>query len=230
MKVELDDLVAPLTRERFRAELYERAEQLERRSARRWRVVAIGAIAVAVAAVSGAGVLAHVGQASVTIDRTIACPVPIQGGVPVFSLFAQARRTYLSGGTMQSDAAQLIVAVNANGVASRSDYAAVTSARGGFGMDSRICHSASKVPLERSGLPKYFDFLKNQAPLGGISGARCLSGSGITLRLRTQIAASGAPQAATLVVRSGKKLRPLAYVDWKPDKVSVYLSPACHVD
>jgi hypothetical protein len=227
MSVDLDDLVAPPSREGFREELWERAEQQERRAARRWRPVAIAALVVAAAAISGAGVLARGGQASVTIDRTIACPVPIRGGVPVFHLFAQARGKYLFQGKLTGSAAQLAVGTTAPGLSSREDFVSVTSFRGGFGIDQQRCHAASQIALERSGLPKDADYLPNQPGVGGMFGATCLSASTITVRLRTRIAASGAPVWAKLAVRSGKKLRPIVYVDWTPDKVTTYLSPDC---
>src|SRR4051794_40086062 len=92
MSRDLHDLVAPEPRPRFREELWELAEQRERSAARRWRALALAAVVVAAAALSGvAGVLAYGRQSAVTIDRTIACPVPIQGGVPEFHLYAVAR-------------------------------------------------------------------------------------------------------------------------------------------
>jgi hypothetical protein len=228
MSPDLHDLVAPAPRPRFREELWERAQEQERSAARRWRLVAIAAVVVAAAAVSGAaGVLAHTEQAAVTVDRTIACPVPVQGGVPVFHLYAQARGKMMFRGKLQTSAAQTLVTVGDNGVATRTDYAAVTSFAGGFSMDSRICRAAPRASFDCTGLKKDADYLPNQAGLGGLFGARCFSGTAITIRLRARTSPSGAPVWARLVVRTGKKQRAVAYVDWTPDKVTPYLSGDC---
>jgi hypothetical protein len=228
MSTELDDLVAPEPRPRFREELWELAERQERAAARRWRAVALAAVVVAAAALSGvAGVLAYGQQAAVTIDRTIACAVPIQGGVPVFHLYAQARGKMLVKGKLQGSAAEALVTSGDNGVAQRTDYAGVTSFAGGFAMDSRTCSPAARTSFDRTGLRKDADYLPDEAGLGGLFGVRCFSGTTITIRLRTRISGSGAPVWARLVVRTGKKQRAVAYVDWTPDKVTPYLSGDC---
>src|SRR2546421_534048 len=85
VSVDLSSLTAPPPRPGFRDELWERAEAAERRAARRWRATAFVAIAGALVATSAAGVLAVRGGPAFTgtYDRTMSCPVPIQGGVPV---------------------------------------------------------------------------------------------------------------------------------------------------
>src|SRR5205085_5174337 len=94
VSVDLHSLTAPPPRPGFRDELWERAEAAERRAAQRWRATAFVAIAGALVATSAAGVLAVRGGPGFTgtYDRTMSCPVPIQGGVPVLRL--QAHSTY----------------------------------------------------------------------------------------------------------------------------------------
>jgi hypothetical protein len=225
----LDDLVAPPPGPDFRERLWERVERRERVVERRWRLTALAAIGVAIAAMSGAGVLALSARETGTIDRTISCPVPIQGGIPVFVLKATARTKELQYGKLAEVAAQLGVAVNQNGLGVAIDYAGVTSVAGGFSLNSTDCRPATRIPLAPAGLPKHAVYVRNGPGLTGSfgNGVRCWSGARITIRLRTKITRAGAPVSAELAIRTGKKARPVAFVDWTPDKITAYLSSDC---
>ena len=45
--------------------------------------------------------------------------------------------------------------------------------------------------------------------------------------MRVTLAKNGLPVSAKLAIRSGKKLRPVAYVDWTPTRVRAWLAPGC---
>src|SRR4051794_26186104 len=65
---ELHDLKAPSPAPGFRDRLFERTEERARRQARRWRLVALVAIVLAITSMTGAGVLAFAttGQSATT--------------------------------------------------------------------------------------------------------------------------------------------------------------------
>src|SRR4051812_44240831 len=115
---ELHDLAAPPPAADFRERLWERAAERDRAVARRWRTVAIAALATAAAAVSTAGVLAFgngAGRAVRTIDETHTCPVAVQGGVPVARLMAHSTyRFFNNGQTFTLPAEAVLVDANSH--------------------------------------------------------------------------------------------------------------------
>jgi hypothetical protein len=224
--IDLDELVAPPARPGFREDVFRRADAQLRTAARRRRLALRPASGVAAVAASAAGVRAlEAGGAPTLIDRTISCPVPIQGGVPVFHVVAGARSVLRTqSGSLLPVAAQLSVLVeNQSSVAQSTYLEGVTSAKNGYSPVEPSCRAVhDAVPLVPAGLPKDAVYRRNQTRLEG----RCLSGGRITIHLRAQLE-GGAPYAAKLAVRTGKRLRPLVFVDWTPDKVTTWLSPDC---
>ena len=229
LRERLEELVAPPARERFREELYERAAARERVVARRWRLGAIVATVVAVAAASGAGVLAFGRGPALagTVDRTVSCPVAVAGGVPVFTLRAEPATTTKLFGKLAEVAAQLHVQTGLAGFGTSTELVGLTSFARGWADPDPTCRKAAQIPLARSGLPHVGDFTRNGPGLDGDSGVRCLSGSSITMRIRVKLAGGSQPVAAQLAIRTGKKQRPLAYVDWTPNRISVYTTGDC---
>jgi hypothetical protein len=231
VSVELDDLRAPPPREGFREELWERAGQRERVVARRWRVVAFVSLAVAAGMSSVAGVLAFGtggGSAAATeYDRTMSCPMPLQGGVPVARVSAHARYTFFNNGQNFTYVA-LASVDDRNG----QGYGALADARHGYGFpEPRLCAPAKSVPLRPSGLPLYEVFRNGETGLGGVdTGAQCIVGARATIRVHGVIGRNDTPVSGQLALWTGaKRLRPVAFVQWMPKRVAVYLSNDCHV-
>ena len=227
----LEDLVAPAPHPRFREELWERVDARQRLVARRWRVAAIVATAAAVAAGSGAGVLAFGagggGVAATTFDQTRSCPVSVQGGIPIAQLHAHA--TY----TFTSNAKAITLPAGAGfddpGPAGAS-LGGVGQAQHGYGFSTDICKRAPRIPLARSGLPFYGVFKTGEPGFGSLdNGARCWVGTRITVRVRAIVGANDTPVSGAVAMRTGKrKLRPMAYIEWTPKRVAVWMSPDCH--
>ena len=231
MSLELDDLVAPPPRERFREELWERAQLQERRVARRWRALAIAATACAAAALGAAGVLAFSrgdsAAGATTYDRTLSCPMAVQGGVPVARLSAHARYSFFNNG-------QNFSMVSYTGVMDKNGqgYAGLAAVKGsyGFAMPS-LCTAAKRVPLEPAGLPLYDVYTAGQAGLGAMdNGAQCFVGARATMRLHASIGRNDTPVSGRLALWTAtNKPHPVAFVQWTAKRVAVYLSDDCHV-
>lgn len=227
MSVDLHDLAAPPARPRFREELWERAEAAERRSARRWRATALTAIAAAVAATSAAGVFAVRGGAAFTgtYDRTMSCPVTVQGGIPVARLQAHSTYSTVTFGqklSLASNAALLDSAGHSLG--------GVSAVRLGYGFPADgSCKPAARVPLAPSGLPLYDVYKPGDAGLGSMdNGAMCFVGAHVRVRVQAAVGSDRASSGRLALWTGTKKLRPVAYVDWAPKRVAVYLSDDCH--
>jgi hypothetical protein len=226
MSFELEDLVAPPPRERFREELWERAQQQDRRIARRWRALAIVAMVVAAGALGTAGVLAFGSGPAVangTYDRTASCPVPIQGGVPAFQLWGGTHARAHYNGAWHAIPAQVAVYT---GLGSTNQLAAVAEAPGGFGFPSTASVTVARAPLTQAGLPAAEVFVKGDG-LGSGNGMTCLSGSRITIRIHATLDSTNTPVAAKVAIRTGKKARSIAYLDWTPKRLVAYVSPDC---
>lgn len=233
MSPELHDLVAPPPPPDFRDRLWELAEERAHRRAWRWRVVALAATAAGAAAVSAATVLAFGSGAAApttTFDQTVRCTVPVVGGAPVFVLRAEPdHSTAISGGSkMLFLAGQVDVVLDATGIGYGQVFAAgFTSVRNGWGpADKNLCKPAPRIPLSHAGIPREGVYVKGETGLNGGAGARCLSGATITVRVHATIVA-GAATAGQVAVRSGKHLRPMAFVDWTPKRLTTYLTSDC---
>ena len=227
--IELDDLVAPPARPGFREDVLREGELHRRAASHRRRLIVLACAGILVASFSTAGVFAlEAGGTPRLIDRTMSCPVPVQGGVPVFHLAAAPRgKIRNEKGAVIDRYAQLSVYVQES-MQQYVYYEGVTNAKKGFTTSlDQNCTKASPVVLAPSGLPKEGVYLRNEPGLGGDYGYRCLSGSRITIRMHANISTAGSPTSARLIVRTGKKLRPVAYIDWRPDKVTTYLTPDC---
>jgi hypothetical protein len=227
--IELDDFVAPPARPGFREDVIREGELQRRAAARRRGFAVLACAGLLVASFSTAGVFAlEAGGTPRLIDRTVSCPVPVQGGVPVFHLAAAARgKIRNEKGALIDLYAQLSVYVEQT-MQQYVYYEGVTNAKKGYSTSiDPHCTKAQQVVLAPSGLPKEGVYLRNEPGLGGDYGYRCLSGAKITIRMRANISTAGAPTSARLIVRTGKKLRPVAYIAWTPDKVTTYLTPDC---
>jgi hypothetical protein len=230
--MELHDLVAPPPPADFRERLWERAEEWQRRRARTWRIAALAATAVAVAAIGSAGVFALdrgvVAPSPPTFDQTVGCQVPVRGGIPVIDLSTEPTGWYYADGARKPRIADLLLGTSSFGSNQSANYLMFTSGPHTFGpLKDAPCSKHSTISLARAGLPLY-DTVK--APSDGVANAvnlSCFTGTTIVVRQHLRIA-RGSVAAAQVAVRSGKKLRPLLYVDWTPTKVTVYATDDCH--
>jgi hypothetical protein len=225
LEARLERLTAPPAGVDFHSELWERIRARERAFRRRRRtVLAIGAAAAIVTA-SAAGVFAF-GEQTRPLDKTLSCPVPEVGGVNRLDLNAHVKAppTHFGDKAVPSPAQAIIQAGILGGP--QQQYAGVTSVRGGFLFDQTICRNAPAIPLERAGLPA-------AGVYRGTTGAgitrECWLAPTVAIRLRVTLGASGTPVEARLAVRSGKKLRPVLYVEWTPTLIREYASSSCQV-
>ena len=236
----LGKLVAPPRRPAFDDTLWEAIEERERRSARRWRTAAIAAATVAAAAVSAAGVLAFGVGGSTVVDRTLACSVAPNGEIALFAHVKgptirvheagnpagrlvphpalveldTGRAVILNGGIYQ------VVQTTLAGVYSGASL----TAKAGYTLGGSGCLAAKTIPLTPAGLRSAGSFSG-----GGAAGIYrdCSLAQPATVRLRATLAKNGLPIAAKLAIRSGRKHRPIAYVEWTPKRVQAWLAPGC---
>jgi hypothetical protein len=242
---ELGGLVPPPPRRRFHEELWEKVAAAEHAAARRWRTIAVAAVTVAVAGTSAAGVLAFGSGGSGPLDRTLSCPAPqdrldvlAQVKGPTTSVYdaglpnpkklvppPHSSRLVPHPALVEVDAGRYIN-VNA-GISTlyQTTFAGASpSYKSGYSFDGTVCKQAKTIPFTSTGLKKIGVFTGTQG--GGVS-AKCTLASPATLRMRVTLGMSGTPTAATLTLRGGKRLRPVAYVEWTPKRVSVWLAAGC---
>jgi hypothetical protein len=225
----LEQLVAPSAPADFRELLWERVAERERRAARR-RVAAGAVVAIAAAgALSAAGVLAlgrhDAGGAAKRYDATRSCSVSIQGGVPVVRLQAHSTYRFYNNGKW------FTLAANAGLLTKEGDgLGGVGAVPGGYRFrNPGICGPAPQIPLTRSGLPLAGVFKPGEPGIGSTdNGAQCLVGAHVTVRVRAVVGSNDTPISGALAMRTGKKLRPVVYVDWTPKRVAVYMSDDCN--
>ena len=166
--------------------------------------------------------------ASLLIDRTVACRVPVQAGVPIVTVKAAPVSTFIAtDGKRGFLNALLFLDVGDRGFGGGATLVGVANVRNGYAAPSADwCKPAARIPLAVSGIPAEGVYRSYSQGLGQGQGARCMSGATITVRLRATIL-NGVAVAAQLAIRTGKKLRPIAFVDWTPKKVSTYLTDDC---
>jgi len=225
MTLNLDDLRAPPARPEFHSELRHRIETSERLARGRRRAAALVAVAAALVIVSAASVSAF-RQQTKPVDATYVCSVPQLGGVYVVDVVGSVRgvpvkygtvsvpnrahATFSAGSTMSPDGVSLV---------GLDEYP------NGYGADDQLCRrSHAAVPLGHASL----------RPFGAVTGTQgatikreCWLAPTVTIRAHVVFSRSGVPTAAQLVLRSGKKLKPAAYLDWTPTRVVGYASAAC---
>lgn len=226
------DLVAPPPAADFRERLWERAEEWQRRRARVWRVAALAAAAVAAASISAAGVFALnsgvVAASPSLFDQSISCQVPLRGGIPVVDLSTEPTGWYYVNGQKKPRVATMMLGTSSFGANQTANYMMFQSGPHVFGaLKDAPCSKTPPVPLVSTGLPRYGTV---HAPSDGVANAvnlSCFTGNTIAIHQHLKIVRSRVV-AARVAVRSGKKLRPLLYVDWTPTTITVYASGDCH--
>jgi hypothetical protein len=164
---------------------------------------------------------------STVIDQTVTCHVPVQAGIPILTL--QASPVSRFSGT---DGKPVFISAGLWAKVDDRDLSGVTllgvaNVLNGFAAaDSNWCKPAPRIPLAPSGVPQEGVYKSPSQGLGEGMGSRCRSATTVTIRLRATIL-KGIAVAAQLAVRSGKKQRAIAYVDWSPKQVTTYLTDDC---
>jgi hypothetical protein len=220
----LADLEAPPASPEFRSELQRRIETGERLARGRRRAAALVAVVAAVVIVSATSVSAFHEQTK-PLDRTMTCAVPQTGGVYRVDLLARVRGPGTNfGGVVVPNRAE--AAFNAGDTGpNNTSLASVVDFPNGFGFNDQLCHGAAAVPLARAGLPSVGSVTGTK---GATIAKECWLAPVVTVRMHVTFGASGKPVSAKLVLRSGRRLRPAAYIDWTPTRASAFASAACN--
>jgi hypothetical protein len=223
--IELKDLHAPPAHPEFREELWRRIETGERLARGRRRAAALVAVVAALVIAGAAGVSAFRSQTR-PLDRAVTCPVPDQGGVNRLDVIARAKAptvTY-NGHPFPSPAQALL---QTGTLSAQTQYVGVTSAHNGYLFNSDTCQPAAPaaVPLSHATL-KTVDVVKGTH--GQQVDKECWLAATVRIRMHVTFSGSGAPTAAQIVLRSGPNLRPAAYIDWTPTRITVYTAPSCN--
>ncbi|HZS24035.1 MAG TPA: hypothetical protein VFA30_03510 [Gaiellaceae bacterium] len=221
----LDDLVAPPPRPEFRRELRRRIASADRATRRRQRTAFLVAVAAAAVVVGAASVSAfRTVAAPAPVDRSYTCSVPLTGGVNRVDLDVNTRSpsTTFNGNVIPHPAAALfhVDIVDANA----EILAGVIGVANGYDVESAFCRTGPRIPLARSGLRAVGTLRGND---GTALHKECWLAPTVHVRMHVRYAASGAPVAAQLALRSGAREKPALYVDWTPTKIAAYASAAC---
>ena len=234
VRAALERMAPPTESPDFFARLWLRVEAAERRTVRRWRMLAVVAAVAAIAGTAAASVLAIGRSSGAVVDRTLTCPAP-RGGLDLFahektpSLYVYEaaapgnRRLIPHPALVELDAARSVL-VNA-GVTQvvQTTYAGAYAGtaltqKSGYTLDGSVCRAAPPIDFGSSGL--------NPAR-GGVY-RECTAGSPVTFRARIVLSRAGLPVAAKLMLRGGgKRARSIAYIDWTPTRVRAWLAQGC---
>jgi len=226
VSVSLDDLQAPPARSGFHSELRRLAAADERRIRRRRRLAAAVATAAALVVAGAASVSAFRQQTRPT-DATYACTVPNVGGVNRVDAIARVRGPATNaGGVMIQNRAEATFSAASPMTPDGTSLVGLDEYRNGFGSSDQLCRAThTAIPLTYTGL-------RTVQTVSGTKGAtirrECWLASTVTIRAHLVYSRLGVPTSAQLVLRSGKKLRPAAFIDWTPTRVSVYTAPSCN--
>ncbi|HVH52392.1 MAG TPA: hypothetical protein VM690_09620 [Gaiellaceae bacterium] len=212
----------------FFDDLWSKAEHEEREAARRWRRIAVALIALVVTAGTAAGVFA-VGRGSgvTVVDRTIACRVitNLDSGSIYIGSEVGLPPDHLKGGVFYQPGA-LWVAGNA-GAQPWLTYVQVSKVvKGGYSFDGTICKKAAAISLAPSGLPLLGMFSRAGNTRFDES-CDVAKDSVVTVHMRVMLSSASVPTAAVVAIRSGKRQRPTAFVDWTPTRVRAWMAAGC---
>ena len=180
---------------------------------------------MAVAATGATGALAFGGAASAgSLDETLSCPIAIQGGIPVVRISTHAHYAERNNGQMYAPP-PLVRFSDRN----EQNFVVATAAARGYGY-ATFCKRAARIPLTPGTLPKFGTYRNGSPGTGiGVNSVDCFVGARATLRMRVTLGTGDRPTAAQISLRTGPKLRPIAFVDWTPNQVVVYATDDCHL-
>lgn len=225
--IKLDDLHAPPARPEFRDELRRRIETGERLSRGRRRAAALVAVVAAIGIASAASVSAFRQGTRPPSNATYVCTVPQTGGVYRVDAVARVRGPATNdGGVLIPNRAEATFSAASPMTPQGTSLVGLDEYPNGFGSSDHLCRAAhADVPLTHTGL-------RSVSAVRGTKGAtiskECWLAPTVTIRAHIAYNRAGVPTSARLVLRSGKKLRPAAFIDWTPTKVTVYTAPSCN--
>jgi hypothetical protein len=226
MSLRLEDLQAPPARRGFHAELRRAAAAAEQSARRRYRIAAAVATGAALVVASASSVSAfRDAPQTKPVDATFTCAVPDTGGVNRVDVIARVRGpgTNYGGVVLPNPAEALFGAADVG--PNMTELVAAREARNAFGTSEAFCHrTTATVPLARGTLPS----------IGVVRGTHgdtieeeCWLAATVTIRVHVVFDKGGKASAAQLVLRSGKKRRPAAFIDWAPTRAAAFASAAC---
>ncbi|HET8893509.1 MAG TPA: hypothetical protein VFM96_05380 [Gaiellaceae bacterium] len=212
----------------FFDDLWLKAEQEEREAARRWRRIAVALITLVFVAGTAAGVFAvGRGAGATVVDRTIACRVitNLDSGSVYIGSEVRLPPDHVNGGVFYQPGS-LWVAGNA-GAKPQLTYVQVSKlVKGGYSFDGTICKKTAAIPLARSGLPSLGTFSRAGNARFDES-CDVAKDSLVTVRIRVTELSANEPTGAVLAIRSGRRQRPTAFVEWTPTRVRAWLAAGC---
>jgi hypothetical protein len=112
------------------------------------------------------------------------------------------------------------------GTQSGVNLGGVASVKEGVGISGpEWCKPVAPVALKPSGLRLYDTYTTDELSPGiDDFGVKCFVGSKVRVHLRALVGSNGVPSSAKLALWTGqKRLRPVAYIDWTPTKVKLYI-------
>jgi hypothetical protein len=214
---ELDRLVPPRATVDFRERLRAEIEARERQSKGRRRIALLGALALAVAAGTGAGVRALGGPATRVVDRTALCTLPVRGGVPTFQLGGNLPGRAFYTGSWHPVPGRLAVGF---GALAKTPIVEVSTAAKGYTFDQTGCAPTSSIALSGSALPAPTVIRRNDR-LENLDDT-CLVPGPVRIRIRVRLDEANAVIDARIAVRS--RATPIAYAEWSPARLAYALS------
>jgi hypothetical protein len=188
------------------------------------RLGSISLLGLAVAAAT-AGLSAHATSAAAlstsTVDVTYSCPVQ---KAKVVSIYAGVALPALdSAGALSFDTG--IDRKTVNGTTTTKAQASVSPQKNGVKVDKKKCTKLKKpIPLSAKKLPYALSLTPGSR---GYTNESCTAAAKVVFRLQVRLT-GGKPTSAVLAVRNADaKNKPIALVNWSPQKVSAHLENAC---
>lgn len=224
-----EQLSVPPDSSRFFIELEQRLRARDRAALRRWRRIAIAAVAIAVAAIAATGVMAATLASPVkTFDQTVACTNIVKAGIPVFE--AGAKPT----GEPQLDANGKVRTPPPGFYPPTSMWVQTgdvmmllrfSSQASGYQLDrSRCVKTTAKLTFGPKGLQPA---LMLGADAAEPFGRRCTNVAKMAMRVQITSDSLGVPLGAKLLIARAKTGKPLIYVEWTRNSVKSWASPGC---
>lgn len=214
-------LSLPSESPRFFEELRERMQEHDRAAARRWRRLSIALAAVAASAVAAAAVLAAgVGSDSAkrsVLDETFSCRVQVESSAHAVELTAGAKARNPAFALLYTASKK----VNNEFVA----QLAFGSAAKGLTVDRSLCRRSSHtIALRSTGLTRRGTVTSSFL---GMFNDKCVTAARVLVRVRIGMVGGVPVQAQVAVRNDNAKSAPIAYVIWRPTRVTYFLDSEC---
>lgn len=212
-----DAHVRPATPSFFET-FWREAEQRQRRSARRWRAVALACATAAVAAVAAAGVMASSRTpAAAVVDQTWRCTPMRYANGTTLGLHGSVKTPRSDAFFQLSDVQPLNDSGTHLGVAAlRFDTSSPT-----VSWDAHCSRVRLRPSFGTKGLAA--DNTYTPTFLGGFAGT-CRAPADVLIRAHVTFADHHTATAQVAVVTAGAQ-RPIGYFTWTPRRMSVWLRP-----